>query len=326
MRATWGGEGGTCKRRLDEDGEGEEDERSDGDGDVRRREMRTCGAKGSFSSVMRTTAVPLAEKNRQTHTQAQCKHVHACKWSCAHWFIAGRMRVKSCTHTGSQAGSHRKQNRQVPKWRQIKGWVGNFKKVVQVQKISDSLETNISNRFRNLWIKTIIQKSKKVCEVDSWWIHPEPADCFYKCDSVILKWNITWSRCCCWTWGSQSVFIRTVCSAIITAAVPETSCDTQPFITADTQRNTHNKWFTLLNVTLLLNPPPFTLSSLAAVFSHKRPVGLCERLKHVSKSLRHGSSDGNVGLFLYRLIHHFGQVIQVYPIKHLLDGWNPTDH
>lgn len=77
-----------------------------------------------------------------------------------------------------------------------------------------------ANQPTNPWTKPTTQKRNKVCEVDCWWIHPEPAECFYKCDSLIRKWNMGWSLGCCWTWASQSVFIRTVCSAIIAATGP----------------------------------------------------------------------------------------------------------
>lgn len=99
-RAARGGEGGEGGRRQ-RCREQTQDERGDGDV-VRRGEMR------SDSSVRRNDCSALGSDERgsvQTHSQAECEHVHACKWSCTHWFIAQRVRVKSCTHTEAEQAS-----------------------------------------------------------------------------------------------------------------------------------------------------------------------------------------------------------------------------
>lgn len=147
-----------------------------------------------------------------------------------------------------------------------------------------------TNQPTNPWTKPTAQKRNKVCEVDCWWIHPEPAECFYKCDSLIRKWNMGWSLGCCWTWASQSVFIRTVCSAIIAATGPR---DVLQHAAIHHGWHAHTTDDSLSQTSLCYwTPPP---PGCGAFFIDGCFISLCGKLKSVSQFPRRGSRDLGMG-------------------------------
>lgn len=92
----WGGWEG------EEDGEGEEDERGDGDVESRGRE-ESLGPEWLVCQQERLRRPWLGWAGAVwTHAQAERERVCVCKRCCSPWFIAGRLRVKSCTHPDAQ--------------------------------------------------------------------------------------------------------------------------------------------------------------------------------------------------------------------------------